>query len=128
MAPVQRRDTAGAGRGRRAAQVLGVGACTFGAQGFICLTHPWIGVILTAAEVTVPLIGALVLLVVILRGSDKDMRPGIPSPTLGSRPPRTRDTQRHHTIKRLIPRYRGRLLHDDRIRRKPRSGARTRPA
>lgn len=71
MAPVQRRDTAGAGRGRRAAQVLGVGAGTLGAQGVICLTHPWIGVILTAAEVTVPLIGALVLLVVILSGSDK---------------------------------------------------------
>jgi hypothetical protein len=69
MAPVQRRDTAGAGRGRRAAQVLGVG--TLGAQGVIYLTHPWIGVILTAAEVTVPLIGALVLLVVILCGSDK---------------------------------------------------------
>jgi hypothetical protein len=31
------------------------------------------------------------------------MRPGIPLPALGSQPPRTRSTRRHHTIKRVIP-------------------------
>src|SRR5260370_35710724 len=54
MAPVQRRDTAGAGRGRRAAAGLGVGAGTLGAEGGIYLPHPWIGGILTPAERTRP--------------------------------------------------------------------------
>jgi hypothetical protein len=40
-------------------------------EALFSLTHPWIGEILTIAQIMIPLIGALVLLIILLWGSDE---------------------------------------------------------
>lgn len=59
------------GRGRKATKAAAVGVGTLSTEALFSLTHPWIGEILTIAQIMIPLIGALVLLIIILWGSDE---------------------------------------------------------